>query len=130
MGTKFVPVYVTLVIGYLEQTLYRRFTNEFRNQFGEYFIKFWFGFLDDCFVPWTRSITELHHLHYILNTLHPDIKFTIEYSQTEIPFLDVLVKKRGTHIHTDVYYRDFPRAILGPVIGPYFFPNRGRNSQI
>ena len=29
--------------------------------------------------------------------------FTIEYSRTEIPFLDVLVKKRGTNIHTDVY---------------------------
>ena len=27
-------------------------------------------------------------------------------------------------------FRDFPRAILGPVIGPYFFPNRARNSQI
>ena len=26
--------------------------------------------------------------------------------------------------------RDFPRANLGPVVGPYFFPNRGRNSQI
>ena len=27
-------------------------------------------------------------------------------------------------------YRDFPRANLGPVIGPCFFPNRDRNSQI
>ena len=26
--------------------------------------------------------------------------------------------------------RDFPRANLGPIIGPYFFPNRDRNSQI
>ena len=30
--------------------------------------------------------------------------------------------------HTQI--RDFPRANLGPVIGPYFFPNRDRNSQI
>ena len=27
-------------------------------------------------------------------------------------------------------FRDFPRANLGLVIGPYFFPNRDRNSQI
>ena len=26
--------------------------------------------------------------------------------------------------------RDFPRANLGPIIGPHFFPNRDRNSQI
>ena len=60
-----------------KKNLYRKVINEFGTRFGEYFIKFWFRFLDDCFVPWTRSITELHHLHYILNTLHPDIKFTI-----------------------------------------------------
>ena len=28
------------------------------------------------------------------------------------------------------FYRNFPRANLGPVMGPYFFPNRDRNSQM
>lgn len=57
MGTKFAPVYATLVMGYLEETLYREVSNEFGQQFGDYFIQFWNRFLDDCFVPWTRSLT-------------------------------------------------------------------------
>ena len=40
-----------------------------------------------------------------LNNSDKDIKFTIEYSPTEISFLDVLVKKRDTNKHTDVYYK-------------------------
>lgn len=105
MGTKFAPVYATLTIGFLEETLYQKVSNDFGNQFGEYFMKFWNRFLDDCFVPWTRSVTDLHRLHQILNSLHPDIKFTIEYSQIELPFLDVLVKKTGSKIDTDIYYK-------------------------
>ena len=93
MGTKFAPVYATLVMGYLEETLYRKVANDFGQQFGEYFMKFWNRFLDDCFVPWTRSLNDLNRLHYILNSLHPSINFTIEYSKKELPFLDVLVKK-------------------------------------
>ena len=93
MGTKFAPVYATLVIGYLEETLYGKVANQFGQQFGEYFMKFWNRFLDDCFVPWTRSLNDLNRLHYILNYLHPSINFTIEYSKKELPFLDVLVKK-------------------------------------
>ena len=58
MRTKFAPVYATLVIGYLEETLYGKVANEFGQQFGEYFMKFWNGFLDDCFVPWTRSLND------------------------------------------------------------------------
>ena len=105
MGTKFAPVYATLVIGYLEETLYRKVANEFGQQFGEYFMKFWNRFLDDCFVPWTRSLNDLNRLHYILNSLHPSINFTIEYSKKELPFLDVLVKNTGTNIDTDIYFK-------------------------
>ena len=57
------------------------------------------------FVPWTRSLKDLNHLHYYLNSLHPSINFTIEYSQKELPFLDVLVKKTGTSINTDIYFK-------------------------
>ena len=37
--------------------------------------------------------------------MHPSINFTIEYSQKELPFLDVLVKKTGTNIDTDIYFK-------------------------
>ena len=72
---------------------------------GEYFMKSWNRFLDDYFVPWARSLNDLNRLHYILNSLHPSIIFTIEYSQKELPFLDVLVKKTETSIDTDIHFK-------------------------
>ena len=61
---------------------------------------------DDCFVPWTKSVHELERLHSILNNLHTDIKFTLQYSYTEQSFLDVLVKNLNGKIETDIYYKD------------------------
>ena len=56
------------------------------------------------FTPWNRSLEGLHLLQ-LLNNLHDDIRFTSEYNYNEQPFLDVLVKKEGTKIETDVYYK-------------------------
>ena len=55
MGTKFAPIFATLTIGYLEETLYREIKNTFGTDFGNYFENNWKRFLDDCFVPWTKS---------------------------------------------------------------------------
>ena len=40
-------------------------------------------FLDDCFVPWTKSEEELIKFHSVLNNLHKDIRFTLEYDQND-----------------------------------------------
>jgi hypothetical protein len=37
-----------------------------------------------------------------LNTRLPTIKFSLDFSDKEIPFLDTLVKKQGTKIITDL----------------------------
>ena len=106
MGTKFAPVYATLTIRYLEIKLYKKVTEVFGNEFGQNFQTNWKRFLDDCFVPWTKSVHELERLHSILNNLHTDIKFTLQYSNTEQSFLDVLVKSLNGKIETDIYYKD------------------------
>ena len=105
MVTKFAPVYATLVIGYLEEKLYAQIRENVGEHFKWYFIKYWNRFLDDCFIPWNKSLDDLHILERILNSLHEDIKFTLEYSKNEQPFLEVLVKKIGTKIEKDVYYK-------------------------
>ena len=102
MGTKFAPVYATLSIGHLEVKLYEKVTEVFGNEFGKHFITSWKRFLDDCFIPWTKSVGDLETLHNILNNLRIDINF----SSTEQPFLDVLVKNRDGKIETDIYYKD------------------------
>jgi hypothetical protein len=39
---------------------------------------------------------DINEFHNLLNTLCNDIQFTLEYSETKIPFLYVLVMKEGT----------------------------------
>ena len=62
--------------------------------------------MDDCFIPCTRSETDLNKVHDILNNLHPDIKFTKEFSNEEQSFLDVMLKNEKGHIETDIYYKE------------------------
>ena len=106
MGTKFAPIFATLTIGYLEETLYREIKNTFGTDFGNYFENNWKRFLDDCFVPWTKSEQDLKTLHEILNNLHKDISFTMQFSNVEQSFLDVLVQNKKGHIETDIFYKD------------------------
>ena len=48
----------------------------------------------------------------MLNEMNPNIKFTKDTSEEELPFLDVLVKKRNTRTTTDIYYKvmDTPKV--------------------
>ena len=94
MGTKFAPVYSTLTIGYQEELLYKHIKTVFGNDLEDYISQNWKRFLDDCFIPWTKSVKDLESLHNILNNLHTDIRFTLQYSNTEQAFLDVLEKTK------------------------------------
>ena len=105
MGTKFAHVYATLVIGYLEEILYEQINVKYGIQFTYEFVKNWKRFLGDCFILWTKSKQELLDFEKTVNSLHPDIRFTIECSDKQLPFLDVLVKKEGSKPETDIYYK-------------------------
>ena len=72
-----------------EETWYEKIKVRFRHEFGNEFIQNWKRCLDDCFVPWIKSWSELLELKDILNNLHADIIFTMEYSNKQQPFLDV-----------------------------------------
>ena len=105
MGTKFAPIYATLVIGYFEEKLYKQIHEKYGSQYAEELIHNWKRFLDDYFIPWTKSKSDLLELNNLLNNLHPNMKFTMEYSKVQQPFLDVLVKRENTKIETDIYYK-------------------------
>ena len=106
-GTKFAPIYATLTIGYLQVKLYEKVTEVFGDEFGNYFVTNLKRFLDDCFIPWTKTVlSDLESLHNVLNNLHIDIKVTLQFSNTEQSFLDVLIKNRNGKIETDIYYKD------------------------
>ena len=104
MGTKFAPIYATLVLAYLEEKLYEQVEKEFDSNFRKYIEDNFKRFLDDCFIIFTRSDEELKKFHNLLNTLNFIIKFTIEKSRSRLSFLDTLVTIHNRQLHTDIYY--------------------------
>ena len=105
MGTKMAPSYETLVLGFLEQSLYGRVTDILGEEMGHYIHNNWKRFLDDCYINWPYGEEKLGVLHRILNSLNDNIQLTVETSCVELPFLDVMVKKEGTRLTTDIYYK-------------------------
>ena len=86
MGTNFAPIFATLVVGYHEEKLYNKIKASFNPNFTLFFMENWKRFLDNYFIPWMKSENELKYLHDILNNLHQDIKFTLEYNNKQLPF--------------------------------------------
>ena len=50
-------------------------------------------YLDDIFCIWTEGLENLEEFFGFLNNIHPSIKFTMEYFQKQVNFLDVLISK-------------------------------------
>ena len=105
MGTKVAPTYANLVLGYLEQKLLMDLTKE-DEYYTEYIKQNWKRFLDDCFILWLKTKNELCTFHQKINSLHPDIKFTMEFDEKVLPFLDILVQKNNNKIETDIYSKE------------------------
>ena len=64
----------------------------------------WCRFIDDIFMIWTHGEEHLKSFIGFLNSIHPSIKFTHEYSNSlhqTLPFLDVQVHLINNHIETD-----------------------------
>ena len=105
MGTKMAPTYATLVMGYLEKRLYNCYEEVCGTAETELFIKLFKRFLDDCCLLWNKSKKHLMNFHQLLNSLQPKIKFTMEQSTDNLPFLDILLYKEGNKLYTDIYYK-------------------------
>ncbi len=69
----------------------------------QYRIRLWLSSVDDTFVILKRN--DLEHFHTIINSMNANIKFSREEEQNnQLPFLDVLIKRRRDgKINTSVY---------------------------
>ena len=63
----------------------------------------WYRYLDDCQVLLKVNLIKPEHLLSILNQINNNIQFTMEKSQTRLPFLDIMINKSGTKIWMDIY---------------------------
>jgi hypothetical protein len=106
MGTRMAPTYATLVLGYIEETvLYPKIEQVFGKENLLIFQRFYKRFIDDCFFIKNKCFGNINDLSIIFNNLHQNLKFTIEESDSQINFLDVLIKKDGINITTDIFYK-------------------------
>ena len=106
MGTKVAPTYAGLVLGFLEEKMHLEIEKKFDTNFANYIKHQWKRYLDDCFIFWDKTDRELKDFHMLLNQLHESIKFTIETSEKELPFLDILIIKQNNKISTDLFYKE------------------------
>ena len=97
IGTKFAPPYAVLFMGDFEE-----------KALSDYHLKpwVWWRYIDDIFLVWEHGEAALLEFLSYLNSLHPSIKFTYKYSLDSIEFLDVLVKKEGNTLVTDLFVKE------------------------
>ena len=88
MGSKFAPIYSSIVLAYLEEKLYKMSEKEFDSDFRSYLEEHFKRFLDDCFLIFDKSEELLRKFHSLLNSLHPSIKFTIDKSKTHLQIFE------------------------------------------
>ena len=94
VGTKFAPPSFNLFIVGLEKRI-------FQNSKFKPFLQL--QYLDEIFFLWTQNPSKLNELFNCINSLHPTIKFTMDYSTTEFNFLGVAVTKVGNKLETDLF---------------------------
>ena len=62
----------------------------------------WLRYLDNSFCIWTEGFERLKDFYQYLDSFHPTIKFTMEFSKEQINFLDVNITEKGT-LQADLY---------------------------
>ena len=105
MGMIFARTYAMLSMGYFELTFYRICGNEFGETLGQFMLENWCQFLDDCETPLDKTKINPNRLLEIFNSINLSIKFTMERSDKELPFLSNLVKRNDSKIWIDIYFK-------------------------
>ena len=97
IGTKFAPQYAILYMGAFEEGAINAY--EFKPWV-------WWRYIDDIFLIWQHGEEEFLKFMAYLNSIDPNIKFTYKYSEQCIEFLDVLVKREGSTLSTDLFVKE------------------------
>ena len=72
----------------------------------DFTIALWCRFKDDIFCPWIMSLEKLYEFNAWINSLHPKIKFTMNFANNPvegIEYLDTRVYIKDSLIHTTLY---------------------------
>ena len=103
MGTICAPNYANIFMGKFERNFIYPCLQTFAN--------FYCQFIDDIFLLWKGSETQLVDFITRLNSRHPTIKFDFKYSQSSIEFLDTKIykNKEKNKLLTTIYQKPTDR---------------------
>ncbi|KAL5253720.1 hypothetical protein ACHWQZ_G013481 [Mnemiopsis leidyi] len=105
MGKDYGPTWATLAVGYLEETkLYPQIRRQYPTEIADKFEKDYQRFQDDTLLINEHGVSKDLILE-LFNNLHPQLEFTSENSETELPFLDGLITIQDTTIETQIYHK-------------------------
>ena len=65
----------------------------------------WWCYFHDIFMIWQHGEEKLKEFLKILNSCHPSIKFTVEYSLDKVNYLDVEDIRSGNKLLTVLYIK-------------------------
>ena len=103
MAKIFAPTYTTSLMGYFEIKLYSVCAFKNGEPLDEYIMENCNWFFDDCCTVLRGSQISPEELLLTLNSFNPSIQFTIEYSENQIQFLDILIQRNENGIWIDLY---------------------------
>ena len=90
-------------MGFHKIELYAMIRNKFTLPVSNYFEQNWKRFLDDCYIFLRLSLIKPSKLLDVVNSINPAIQFTMETSDTQLPFLDIIINKEGKKVFIDIY---------------------------
>ena len=96
MGTRMAPSYANIFMGRLEQKLLS--TQPLQPLV-------WWRYIDDVFAIWTHGVSFLESFISHLNSQHPTIQFTSDWSSSSVSFLDTRLSLTDGRIHTDLFQK-------------------------
>ena len=95
IGTKFAPAFANIFMYVLETKMLQEC---------DWKPWIWWRFLDDIFFIWLHGEQRLREFLNCINSYHNTIKYTWDWSMSQVSFLDVTISKDvGGSVFTDVY---------------------------
>lgn len=72
----------------------------------------WWRYIDDVFAIWSGSESTLLDFYAFLNSMDPNIQFTLNRSTKSIEFLDTEISVVGDHLETNIYVKNTDKNTL------------------
>ncbi|CAJ0964626.1 unnamed protein product [Ranitomeya imitator] len=98
MGSNVAPAYANLYMDHFEREYV------YANPIFQQNALVWYRYIDDIFCIWQGNHTSLQTFYEAINTIRPELTFTLTYHNSEVTFLDTKVLKNSLgNLSTDLY---------------------------